>query len=81
MKQICFATAHIIELIEDGQYDSFRIYTDSANIITDFDKEISENQIDKDYISEFDQAATTQEFVSVQNKYIDLWKEKYEYYY
>lgn len=57
-----------------NEINNFRIYTNSTNSTNGFDNEILENQIDKDYYVEFDQATTTQEFVDVQNKYIDKWK-------
>jgi len=56
--------------------DSFRIYTHMTDSFNAFDKEISENQIDKDYKSSFDQATTTQEFVDVENEYINKWKDE-----
>jgi hypothetical protein len=56
--------------------NNFRIYTQAADSTNDFDNEILNNQIDKDYDVEFNQAATTQEFVEVQKKYTDKWKDE-----
>lgn len=56
--------------------NSFRIYTDLTNSTNRFDEMIINNQIDKDYNFEFEQATTTQEFINIQNEYIDKWKEE-----
>lgn len=73
--KVVTSTSDSIENSVTKENNNFRIYTDLTNSITDFDKEILGNQIDKDYNIEFNQATTTQEFVDVQNKYIDKWKD------
>lgn len=63
---------NIVESVEES--NNYKVYTDITGNTSDIDKYVSDNQIDKDYYAEFQQATTTQEFVAVENKYIDLWK-------
>lgn len=41
---------------------------------SEFNKTISENEIDKEYLKEIQNAVTTAEMVEVEDKYINLWK-------
>ena len=59
----------------ETKIDSYYIYGIHAQNNT-FDKEISENQIDKDYKKAINQATTTLEMVKVEQAYIDKWKDE-----
>lgn len=56
--------------------DKYRIYTEVPSSPMEFDKEISNNQIDKSYEEDLDQAVTTEDIINVQTKYIGQWKEE-----
>lgn len=64
--KIVTSTSNSIDNSVTRESNNFRIYSELTNSTTDFDKEILENQIDKDYDIEFNQATTTLEFVAKQ---------------
>lgn len=53
---------------------TYSLYSITEEYPTEFDNEITGNQIDKDYFQDLENATTTQEFIDVQNKYINIWK-------
>ena len=64
--------------VDQNAGDRYRMYTPSPIVPDDFDKMVSENVIDRDYAVDLDKAATTQEFVEIQQQYIEKWKSEWQ---
>lgn len=56
--------------------ENYDIYSQIDPVLSEFNKKISENTIDKDYNIEFSNTQTTAGFIALENRYIEIWKAK-----